>query len=89
MFPSASNSVNGSPALVRERVRALALEAGFAEAGVVALPHTADDRDGARFEQWVRAGRAAGAVASERSVSMGAVGHCVLCQLQLCAASLD
>jgi epoxyqueuosine reductase len=58
MFPSASNSVNGSPALVRERVRALALEAGFAEAGVVALPHTADDRDGARFEQWVRAGRA-------------------------------
>jgi epoxyqueuosine reductase len=58
MIPSAPISVEGSPALVRQQVRALALEAGFAEAGVVALPHTADDRDGARFEQWVRDGRA-------------------------------
>jgi epoxyqueuosine reductase len=58
MIPSAPISVEGSPALVRQQVRALALEAGFAEAGVVALPHTADDSDGARFEQWVRDGRA-------------------------------
>jgi len=45
--------------LSRERARALALEAGFAEAGVVALPHAEEERDAARFEEWVRAGRAA------------------------------
>jgi epoxyqueuosine reductase len=58
MFPTETVSVDGSSALVRERVRALAQEAGFAESGVVALPHTAEDRDGTRFEQWVREGRA-------------------------------
>jgi epoxyqueuosine reductase len=58
MFPSTPISVEGSAALVREQVRTLALEAGFTEAGVMALPHSAEDRDGARFEQWVRAGRA-------------------------------
>jgi epoxyqueuosine reductase len=58
MIPSAPISVNGSPALVRERARALALEAGFTEAGVVGLPHAADRRDGTRFEHWVRDGRA-------------------------------
>jgi epoxyqueuosine reductase len=46
------------PGLVRELVRALALEAGFAEAGLVALPHVNQERDAARFEEWVRAGRA-------------------------------
>ena len=45
-------------ALSRERVRALALEAGFAEAGLIALPHAHQKRDAARFEEWVRAGRA-------------------------------
>jgi epoxyqueuosine reductase len=39
-------------------VRALALEAGFAEAGLVALPYDGEERDAARFEEWVRAGRA-------------------------------
>jgi epoxyqueuosine reductase len=58
MFPSSPISVEGSPALLREQARALALEAGFAESGVVALPHATDERDGARFEQWVRDGRA-------------------------------
>ncbi len=38
--------------------RAWALEAGFAEAGVVALPHAADERDARRFEGWVDAGNA-------------------------------
>ncbi|MGB7548445.1 MAG: tRNA epoxyqueuosine(34) reductase QueG, partial [Terracidiphilus sp.] len=41
-----------------ERARMLALEAGFAEAGLVALPHAGDARDADRFAQWVRAGRA-------------------------------
>jgi epoxyqueuosine reductase len=44
--------------LSREQARALALEAGFAEAGLAALPHTHQKRDAARFEEWVRAGRA-------------------------------
>ena len=44
--------------LSRERVRALAREAGFAEAGLVALPYANQERDAARFEEWVRDGRA-------------------------------
>lgn len=46
------------PCLTRERARAWALEAGFSEAGLVALPYAAEQRDAARFEKWVRAGRA-------------------------------
>ena len=39
-------------------MRALALEAGFSEAGPVALPYADEARDAGRFEEWVRAGRA-------------------------------
>jgi epoxyqueuosine reductase len=50
---------NSEPAfLSRERARALAVEAGFAEAGLAALPHAHQERDAARFEEWVRAGHA-------------------------------
>jgi epoxyqueuosine reductase len=42
--------------LIPEEVRALAREAGFAEAGVVRLPHPEEVRDAGRFEQWIRAG---------------------------------
>ena len=45
-----------STGLSPAEVRALALEAGFTEAGLVALPHAAEERDAARFEEWVRAG---------------------------------
>jgi epoxyqueuosine reductase len=45
--------------LNRTKVHTLALEAGFSEAGLVALPHENDARDTARFEQWVREGRSA------------------------------
>jgi len=44
--------------LGRERVRTLAVEAGFADAGVTALPHANEKRDAARFEEWIAAGRA-------------------------------
>ncbi|MGA2674514.1 MAG: tRNA epoxyqueuosine(34) reductase QueG [Terracidiphilus sp.] len=47
-----------SPALSRESVRALALEAGFTEAGLIALPHADEGRDATRFEEWVRDGYA-------------------------------
>ena len=44
--------------LTREQVRAWALEAGFADAGLVALPHANEARDAARFEEWLSGGRA-------------------------------
>jgi epoxyqueuosine reductase len=44
--------------LAREEARELALAAGFAEAGLVALPYADDERDAARFSDWVREGRA-------------------------------
>jgi epoxyqueuosine reductase len=44
--------------LNRAEARAWVLEAGFTEAGLVALPYASDTRDAGRFEEWVRAGRA-------------------------------
>ncbi len=49
---------SSAPFLRRDEVRRLALEAGFADAGVVALPHAEAGRDAERFEEWVDAGRA-------------------------------
>ena len=60
MIVGESTTAHGGEAhrLHRERTRALALAAGFAEAGLVPLPHDGEGRDAARFEQWVQAGRA-------------------------------
>jgi epoxyqueuosine reductase len=59
LLNSAHGQTRGLPVcLSRERVRALALEAGFAEAGLVVLPYANQEREAARFEEWVRAGRA-------------------------------
>ena len=44
--------------LSRKLVCKLAIEAGFTEAGLVALPYFHHERDEAHFEEWVRAGRA-------------------------------
>jgi epoxyqueuosine reductase len=55
--PPASSPGSPSPGLTHSCARALALEAGFAEAGLVALPHTNDARDAERFTYWIRAGR--------------------------------
>jgi epoxyqueuosine reductase len=51
-------SAHGQPTLRQEEVRALALSVRFAEAGLVALPYAAEDRDAARFAEWVESGRA-------------------------------
>jgi epoxyqueuosine reductase len=48
-----------APGLSRERVSALAREAGFSEAGLVALPYPEEKRDASRFVEWLRTGRAA------------------------------
>ena len=57
-FNSEASPRSETTVLSRERACALALEAGFAEAGLVALPHAHQERDAARFEEWVLAGRA-------------------------------
>lgn len=54
----ARSDAGPGPALHREQVRAWAREAGFTEAGVVAIPYADEGRDAGRFEEWVRAGRA-------------------------------
>lgn len=46
------------PQLSQNEARVLALEAGFSEAGLTALPHPDADRDAVRFEQWIGNGRA-------------------------------
>ena len=51
-----SNSAEGVTHLVPAQIRALALEAGFTEAGVVSVPHEEEERDAGRFERWLDAG---------------------------------
>jgi epoxyqueuosine reductase len=57
--------------LVLDHAKSLALEAGFSDAGLVALPHAADKRDARRFEQWVREGRAGSMHYLERAAENG------------------
>jgi epoxyqueuosine reductase len=54
----ASNSSTTQPALARDRARTLAQEAGFTEAGLVALPYAEQARDADRYKEWIEAGRA-------------------------------
>jgi epoxyqueuosine reductase len=49
---------HNSPGLIARRARALALAAGFTEAGLVAIPYANEERDAGRFAAWVREGRA-------------------------------
>jgi epoxyqueuosine reductase len=53
-----NTSPNPAAVLDRDRVRALALASGFADAGLVALPHAHEACDASRYEEWVRAARA-------------------------------
>jgi len=56
--PVPEKSATSSAGLTREEARRLALAAGFAEAGLVALPYAAEARDAGRFREWVSKGRA-------------------------------
>jgi epoxyqueuosine reductase len=49
---------SSEPFIHTDEIRALAVNSGFSEAGVVALPHAHDTRDAERFTNWVDAGRA-------------------------------
>jgi epoxyqueuosine reductase len=80
-----------SSLLEARRVRELALEAGFAESGMVALPHIHETRDADRYKSWVKAGHAGSMsylrraesqgewcrAAWRRAVSVGPDGGCV------------
>ncbi len=61
--PSPNPPINpsGAPGAIigPVRARALALETGFTEAGLVSLPYPDTERDAERFAGWIGAGRAA------------------------------
>jgi epoxyqueuosine reductase len=59
--PNPPLNPSGHPAAALDPVRthALALEAGFTEAGLVSLPYPDTERDASRFSHWIGAGRAA------------------------------
>ena len=57
--------------LTLRQARAFALEAGFQEAALVALPYAAEARDAERFRAWVAAGRAATMGYLERKAENG------------------
>lgn len=65
--PAAHSAAPASPAAVR----ALALQAGFSDAGLVPLPHAHQDRDAQRFAEWIRAGRAGSMAYLERRAETG------------------
>jgi epoxyqueuosine reductase len=61
-----------NPAILKhDQVRAWALDAGFTEAGLVALPHHSESRDADRFTQWINAGRAGTMQYMERANEAG------------------
>jgi epoxyqueuosine reductase len=55
---NAASADSSEPFIHTDEIRALAVNSGFSEAGVVALPHAHDARDAERFTHWVDAGRA-------------------------------
>jgi epoxyqueuosine reductase len=57
--------------LTPEGARAAALEAGFSEAGLVALPYAQETRDAGRFTKWIGAGRAGSMRYLERTAEDG------------------
>lgn len=54
-----------------ERARELAMECGFAEAGLISLPYADEARDAGRFKEWVQAGNAGGMSYLERTAEDG------------------
>ena len=52
--------------LLLDEIRALAIQSGFSEAGLVSLPHAHTARDSERYEQWIQEGRAGSMAYLER-----------------------
>jgi epoxyqueuosine reductase len=53
-----TNNPRQESKLTHDDVRAVARDAGFSDAGLVALPYAAEARDAGRFREWVGKGRA-------------------------------
>ncbi len=66
-----SANINNAVGLTAALARSLAREAGFADAGVAALPHRSESRDAERFRAWVRDGRAGSMHYLERTAEDG------------------
>ncbi len=66
-----SNSATAQVSLSPAKMRALALAAGFTEAGLIPLPHPEEARDAARFEQWIAEGNAGSMHYLERKLPDG------------------
>lgn len=62
-----------APLWTPERARFLALDAGFSEAGLVALPYAEEDRAADRFAAWIAQGRAGEMQYLERRSGDGAL----------------
>jgi epoxyqueuosine reductase len=58
MDSSFSPSAASEPLIYKDEIHTLAVNNGFSDAGVVALPHANDARDAERFSHWIDAGRA-------------------------------
>jgi epoxyqueuosine reductase len=58
MSSTPPNPAVPNQSLTHAQARALAVAAGFTEAGLIALPHSGQARDAARFEQWIANGNA-------------------------------
>jgi epoxyqueuosine reductase QueG len=69
--PAPDLSASYGAGLTRARAHALALETGFSEAGLVALPYPEEARDASRFERWIGAGRAGTMRYLERAAENG------------------
>ena len=62
---------HNSAGLLVKRMRELALDAGFTEACVAALPHADEERNAQRFREWVAKGRAGSMQYLERTAEDG------------------
>jgi epoxyqueuosine reductase len=52
------SGASSGPSIYKDEIRALAVNSGFSEAGVVVLPHIHNSRDAERFTDWIHEGRA-------------------------------
>jgi epoxyqueuosine reductase len=62
---------DSAAALTAERVNMLARSAGFAEAGVVAIPYADEARNALRFSEWIATGKAASMQYLSRAADTG------------------
>ena len=71
--PNSRSDKPEMPSLEIAAVHRIAVTCGFSDAGVVALPHSQEALDAARFNEWVKAGRSASMHYLERQADDGAL----------------